>query len=215
MFKSKLTFFRWLVFGVIGLLALWIIGGNILASLLEKEIDREIAQKVKELEEEYLDPEPNDSALKLEAILSKEFGMRILAGNAEGLFEFAYYTGFHPDFKRSDDQFDLIREQLEQYIDSQISKPNDDIDPAPRELQDYLESKADALEKLKNHILNSELPKLETHSYLLDGDYSVALPSYLALANVQKILTLDILEKQRQGKNQEAREMLEPTFRTS
>ncbi|MEM1169404.1 MAG: hypothetical protein AAGJ08_10115 [Cyanobacteria bacterium P01_H01_bin.35] len=43
MFKSKLTFFRWLVFGVIRLVVLWMIGGNLLASLLEKEIDREIA----------------------------------------------------------------------------------------------------------------------------------------------------------------------------
>ena len=222
MFESKLTFFRWLVFGVIGLLALWMIGGNLLASHLEKEIDREISQKVKELEEEYPDREPNDSALKLEAILSKEFGMGgIGKANGQGVMKFGDYMGYHPDFKASNNEdFDQIQELLSQYLDSQISKPNDEIDPAPKELQDYLKSKADALKKLQNHVLNSELPKLEepieiSISYWLDGDNTISLPSYLSLANFQKILALDILEKQRQGKNKEAKEMLEVSWRIS
>ncbi|MGD1701273.1 hypothetical protein [Dapis sp. BLCC M229] len=221
MFKSKLTFFRWLVFGVIGVLALWMIGGNLLASHLEKEIEREIVRKVKKLEEKYPDPEPNNSALKLEAILSKEFGMGgIGKANGQGVFKFGDYMGYHPDFKASNnDDFERIQELLSQYIDSQISKPNDEIDPAPQELQNYLKSKADALKKLQNHVLNSELPKLEepieiSISYL-EGDDTVALPSYLSLDNFQKILALDILEKQRQGKNQEAREMLEVSWRIS
>ena len=220
MLKSKLTFFRWLVFGVIGLLALWMIGGNLLASHLEKEIEREIARKLKELEEQYPDPEPNDSALKLEAILSKEFGIGgIGKTNGQGVIKFGDYMGYHPDFKASNnDDFDRIQELLSQYIDSQISKPDDEIEPAPQELQNYLKSKADALSKLQNHVLNNELPKSETmidNLYLLEGDDSVALPSYLYLANVQRILALDILEKQRQGKNQEAREMLEVSWRIS
>ncbi|NEQ74939.1 MAG: hypothetical protein F6K23_18985 [Okeania sp. SIO2C9] len=129
MFKSKLTFFRWLVFSVIGLVALWMIGGNLLASLLEKEIDREIAQKVKELEEQYPDPEPNDSALKLEAIFLKEFGMgEIGKANVQGVLKFENYMGYHPDFKESQeskDEFENIRESLDRYINSQISKPDD------------------------------------------------------------------------------------------
>ncbi len=219
MSESRLKFFRWLVLGLIGLLAVWMIGGNLLASQLEKEIDRELEEKAKELAEAYPDPEPNDSALKLEAILSSEFGMVGVVGgtNGQGVFKFGDYINYHPDFQNSSNQeFEQIREQLSQYIDSQISKPNDEIDPASKELQRYLESKADALSKVKNHVLNNELLKLETVIYwLLEGDGSVALPSHLSLANFQKILALDILEKQRQGKNKEAQEMLAVSWRIS
>ncbi|NET58724.1 MAG: hypothetical protein F6K47_21980 [Symploca sp. SIO2E6] len=214
MFGSKLKFFRWLVLGLIGLLALWMIGGNLLASHLEKEIDKEIEQKIKELAEAYPDPEPNDSALKLDAILSSEFGMKGVVGRTyyvQGVFKFGDYIGAHPDFNDSTnnhEQYNQISEQLSQYIDSQISKPNDDIDSAPRELQIYLESKADALIKVHNYVVNRELPKTETLTDDLFELPSVGLPLHLSLANFQKVLALDILEKQRQGKNQEAREML-------
>ena len=120
MFKSQLTFFRWLVFGVIGLLTLWMIGGNLLASLLEKEIEREIAEKMKELEAEYPDLEPNDSALKLEAILLKEFGISgVIAGVASpNVLNFGDYMGYHPDFDRSNDEFEKIQESLNPHIES-------------------------------------------------------------------------------------------------
>ncbi|GGA49594.1 hypothetical protein CYANOKiyG1_68790 [Okeania sp. KiyG1] len=196
------------------------IGGNLLASYLEKEIDRKIAQKVKELEEQYPDPEPNDSALKLEAILLKEFGLGLIdKTDGQGVFKFGDYMGYHPDFDGSHDEFEKIKESLDQYIHNQISKPNDEIEPPPEELQNYLESKADALNKVQNHVLNSELPKLNTvfeTIYLLKGDYSVVSPlDSPEFTNFQKILALDILEKQRQGKNQEAREMLEVSWRIS
>jgi hypothetical protein len=201
-----------------GLLAIWMIGGNLLASQLEKEINQELEQKAKELAEAYPDPEPNDSALKLEAILVSEFGMVGVVGstNGQGIFKFGDYIGYHPDFESSNNEFEQIQEQLSQYIDSQISKPNDEIDPPPQALQRYLESKADALEKVQNHVLNSEVPKLETVTYgLLEGDFSMTIQSYLGMANFQKILALDILEKQRQGKNKEAIEMLEVSWRIS
>ncbi|NES23285.1 MAG: hypothetical protein F6K41_31300 [Symploca sp. SIO3E6] len=72
------------------------------------------------------------------------------------------------------------------------------------------------MRKVKNHVLNSELPKTETVIYgLLKRDLSVYLPAHLGLANFQKVLALNILEKQRQGKNQEAKEMLEVSWRIS
>lgn len=220
MLESRLKFFRWLVFGLIGLLAVWMIGGNLLASQLEKEIDRELEEKAKELAEAYPDPEPNDSALKLEAILASEFGMGgIVSGTGQGVVPFGDYVGFHPDFKNSNDEFEQIKEQLNQYIDSQISKPNDLIEPPSPVLQRYLESKADALEKVQNHVLNSESPKpevaIEIAIYLLEGDNSVVLTSHLGMADFQRILALDILEKQRQGKNKEAQEMLEVSWKIS
>ncbi|MCL2926078.1 MAG: hypothetical protein MGF17_16090, partial [Trichodesmium sp. MAG_R04] len=92
MFKFQLRFFRWLVFGVIGLPALWMIGGSLLASHLEKEIERDIAAKLKELEEEYPAQEPNDYALKLRAILSKEFGFGSIQHR---VLKFEDYMGYH------------------------------------------------------------------------------------------------------------------------
>ncbi|NER03473.1 MAG: hypothetical protein F6K17_13065, partial [Okeania sp. SIO3C4] len=161
--------------------------------------------------------------LKLEAILSKEFGVLpkefgvggIGKTNGQVVFQLGDYIEYHQDFKASRDKFENIRESLDQYIKSQISKPNDEIDPAPQELQRYLESKADALKKLQNHVLNSQLSKPNTaidYLYRLNGDFSVVSPVNDSMAYFQQTLALDILEKQRQGKNQEAREMLKVSW---
>ncbi len=58
---------RWFVPSVIGLLAIWMIGGNFLASQQEKEIEQDIEEFVKR----FPDTEPNDSALKLRALMAK------------------------------------------------------------------------------------------------------------------------------------------------
>jgi len=58
---------RWFVPSVSVLLAIWMIGGNFLASQQEKEIE----QDIQEFAERFPDTELNDSALKLRALVAK------------------------------------------------------------------------------------------------------------------------------------------------
>jgi hypothetical protein len=53
--------------GLAGLLAVWIVGGNYIASVQEKEIDRDLAA----FAQRFPNTEPNDSAFKLAALLAK------------------------------------------------------------------------------------------------------------------------------------------------
>lgn len=208
----RLKFIRWLFPSIVGILALWMIGGNLLADYLEKDIKQEI----EEYAQQFSYTEPNDSALKLQAILAKKMGISVFGSYPyQGVYKIDSYTDYHPDFKRSklasnDDE--NIQEKLTQYLDAQIAKPNDEIDVPPAELQRYLASQGDGLAAIKDHLLNNEVPQWEEIDFLA-GDYSVAHPSYLSLANIQKIMALDILEKTRLGKNQEALEMLEVSWK--
>ncbi|MGB3508843.1 MAG: hypothetical protein WBA93_06300, partial [Microcoleaceae cyanobacterium] len=98
------------------------------------------------------------------------------------------------------------------YLDAQNAKPHDEIDAPPKELQLYLASQADGLAAIQDHLLNNDVPQWEQIDVLL-LNYDVALPSYLNLANLQKIMALDILEKTRLGKNREALEMLQVSWK--
>lgn len=207
----RLKLIRWLFPSVVGMLALWMIGGNLLADYLEKDIKQEIEEYAKQ----FPYTEPNDSALKLKAILAKEMGINVFGVSPyQGVYKIATYTS-HPDFdvsKSASNDDENIQEKLTEYLEAQIAKPNDEIDAPPAELQRYLASQTDGLAAMKDHLLNNEVPQWEQMDFLL-ADSDVAFPSYFAITNLQKIMALDILEKTRQGKNQEALEMLEVSWK--
>lgn len=50
-------------------------------------------------------------------------------------------------------------------------------------------------------------------TWILEGDKTIPLPSYLVQANFQKVLALDSLEKYRQGQTEAAAEMLEVSWK--
>ena len=200
---------RWFVPSVSVLLAIWMIGGNFLASQQEKEIEQDLEEFVKR----FPDTEPNDSALKLRVLMTK-FGM---FGGSTFEFPFDVYTLSHPDFavSPSDRQaFEAIREELGDYLDAQISKPNDTVDPIPDKLRQYLMNNRENLEAIRQHILNNEVPQWERDiTPIVEGDSTFILPSYLSLVNLQNVILLDVLEKDSRGQVKQAEEMLEVSWR--
>ncbi|MEQ8975778.1 MAG: hypothetical protein RIE73_36025 [Coleofasciculus sp. C1-SOL-03] len=200
---------RWFVPSVIGLLAIWMIGGNFLAAQQEKEIEQDLDEFV----QRFPDTEPNDSALKLRALMAK-LGM---SGGSTPEFPIDTYTLSHPDFAVSESNrqaFEEIREELGDYLNDQISKPNDDVDPIPENLRKYLVDNAKDIEAIRQHILNNEVPQWERDiTPIVEGDYSFPLPSYLNLVNFQNVILLDVLEKNSRGQVKQAEEMLEVSWR--
>ena len=200
---------RWFVPSVIGLLAIWMIGGNFIASQQEKEIEQDIQEFVKR----FPDTEPNDSALKLRALMAK-LG---ISGGGTPEFPIDAYTISHPDFAVSESKrqaFEEIREELGNYLNTLISKPNDNVDPIPDQLRQYLIDNAEYIEAIRQHILNNEVPQWERDiTSIVEGDYTFPLPSYFNLVNLQNVILLDVLEKNSRGQLKQAEEMLEVSWR--
>jgi len=181
--KKCLKFLSGSAVGLAGLLAVWIVGGNYIASVQEKEIEQDLAAYA----QRFPKTEPNDAALKLAPPLAK--------------------VGFNAGWGS-------FSQELNQYLDAEIAKPNDTINPPSEKLQRYLASKQTALAELRQQVLNNEVPHWGTDiSWILQGDMTVRLPPYLWQVNFQRVLALDILEKYRQGQTEAAAEMLEVSWK--
>ncbi|MBE9039416.1 hypothetical protein IQ235_01220 [Oscillatoriales cyanobacterium LEGE 11467] len=121
--KKGLKFWGWVVVGLAIVLAVWSVGGNYVASRQAREIDRDLA----EFARQFPNTEPNDSALKLAALVAK---LGVGAGGT--VFEFDRYMGSSADFSPSEvdrKEFGDIQEELTDYLNAQISKPDDTFDP--------------------------------------------------------------------------------------
>ncbi|MEQ8537936.1 MAG: hypothetical protein RIB93_10860 [Coleofasciculus sp. D1-CHI-01] len=200
---------RWFVPSVSVLLAIWMIGGNFLASQQEKEIE----QDIQEFAERFPDTELNDSALKLRALVAK-LG---ISGGGTTEFPIDAYTQSHPDFtiSESDRQaFEEIREELGDYLNAQISKPNDNVAPIPDKLRQYLMNNQKKIEAISQHTLNNEVPQWERDmTPIVEGDHTFGLPSSLSLVDLQNVILLDVLEKNNRGQVKQVEEMLEVSWR--
>ncbi len=207
-FRRNLKFLGGSAVGWAGLLAVWIVGGNYMASVQEKEIEQDLAAYA----QRFPKAEPNDAALKLAASLAK------VGFDGGASFSSADRSiGSRADFRSSkDDQkaFEEIRQELKQYLDAEIAKPNDTVNPPSENLQRYLASRQTALAELRQQVLNNEVPRWGTDiTRILEGDMTVVSPDYLWQANLQKVLALDILEKYRKGQTEAAAEMLEVSWK--
>ncbi|MEG3920705.1 hypothetical protein QUA07_16445 [Microcoleus sp. T3_A4] len=182
-FRRNLKFLGGSVVGLAGLLAVWIVGGNYIASVHEKEIEQDLAAYA----QRFPKTEPNDAALKLDASFSK-------VGSNLG------WGSFY--------------QELNQYLDAEIAKPNDTINPPSEKIQRYLASQQTALAELRQQVLKNEVPRWGTDiSWILEGDLTAPLPAYLWQVNSQRVLALDILEKYRKGQTEAAAEMLEVSWK--
>jgi hypothetical protein len=207
--KKWLKFLGGSAVGLAGLLAVWIVGGNYIASVQEKEIEQDVAAYA----QRFPNTEPNDVALKLAASIAK---LGINAGGEVSLLSIAT-SSLVADFRSSEDDrkaFEEIRQELKQYLDAEIAKPNDTVNPPSEKLQRYLASKQTALAELRQQVLNNEVPHWGTDiTWMLEGDISVPLPTSLWQVNFQLVLALDILEKYRKGQTEAAAEMLEVSWK--
>jgi hypothetical protein len=207
--KKCLKFLGSSAVGLAGLLAVWIVGGNYIASVQEQEIDRDLAA----FAQRFPKTERNDSALKLVALIAK-LGINTGGGS---FLPVDRYMGSVADFRPSEGDrkaFEEIRQELKQYLDAEMAKPNDTLAPPSEKLQRYLASKQTALAEIRQHVLTNEVPHWGTDiTNIVEGDATIGLPSYLWQVNFQQVLALDILEKYRKGQTEAAAEMLEVSWK--
>lgn len=196
---------RWVAPVVISLLAIWIVGGNLLAAQQEKRVDQAREQYI----QQFPNTDANNSALKLEELVAGLSFGRLLGLKATPT------RYLHVPAPKADEKafLDNIGKDMGRYLDSQFDQPTDNIDAPPENIRQYLADHAAELKAIRAHVLSSELPRWEVTYINTVGDFGVALPSFLNSANFQKILSVDILDKTRQGQAQAALKTLEVSWK--
>lgn len=198
--RNFLKSFLWLVNGLmVSLLVLWLVGGNLLAGQLEKQINQGWA----DFAHRFPKTDLNNSALKLQELTAQE-GIGPLFGTKETSKRF-------PTSEKNRQAFEKINKELGQYLETQLENPTNKVEVPPESLRRYLASQSANLAAIRTHVLNSEIPRwpLDVNQW----NFSYPLPSFLGMVNLQKILALDMLEKNRLQETKEVLDTLEVAWK--
>lgn len=193
---------KWPGFTILSLLAIWLIGGNLSASVQEKKIE----EKLEQFSQELPPTDFNQTTIELRTLVA-QLGIPF--------YHWPYAEGEENPFvvviSESDQQiWEKLKNPLTEYLEAQLLHPTDEIAPIPLELKQYLVDKQGTLNAIKELIKTQELPVFKTDlNPVITGQFDLPIPSFAGLVEIQKILSLDSLEKQQSGKLAEAREMWE------
>lgn len=200
--RNSLKLFLLVVNGlIVSLLVLWLVGGNLLAAQLEKPINQGWTDFV----HRFPKTETNNSGLKLQELTAQQ-GTGALVGTREASKRF-------PISDKNRQAFKKISKELSQYLENQLENPTNQVEVPPESFRRYLASQSANLVAIRTHLLNSEMPRwpLDVNQWNL----SYPLPSFLSMVNLQKILALDMLEKNRLGETQEVLDTLETAWKVN
>ena len=187
---------------IIGCISVAIIS-LVVANVTSESPDKEIKQAQSAFLKKFPKTESNASAIKLQELTAK-LGFIAFGGSQSS----QKITVADADKKA----FEEIREELD-YIDTHLQNPNDKLELPPEKIRHYLDSHADSLAAIRKYVLTHETPQWEMDiTPMIEGKY-YQLPSFWALANVQKILALDILYQNYQGNTQAMLETLEVSWK--
>ncbi|MCU0519010.1 MAG: hypothetical protein MUC60_19530 [Oscillatoria sp. Prado101] len=202
--SKTLKILLWLIGLSVAIAALAIIVANLLAIQPEKEIEQAKAAFLSK----YPKTEDSPSAVKLKELASKLGlkGVVVVKGQAQ------------INVSEADNKaFQEIHYDLSKYITAQVERPTDEIDVPPEKLRRYLKSKEAALAAIRTHVLKSEVPRWATDTSLIEtADIDQPPESYLNAVNIenlQKLLALDILDKNRLGQTKPMLESLEVSWK--
>jgi hypothetical protein len=198
--RNFLKIFLWLVNGLmVSLLVLWLVGGNLLAAQLEKPIN----QGWTDFTHRFPKTELNNSALRLQELTAQQ-GFEPLLGTQETSKRFSVS-------QKNQQAFEKIREELNQYLETQVKNSTNKVEVPPESLRRYLDSQSANLAAIRTHVLNSEMPRWSLDVSQWNPSYP--LPNFISMVKLQKIFALDMLEKNRLGETQEVLDTLEVAWK--
>ncbi len=172
-----------------------------LAEKFEQEIDKDEAAFLRQ----FPKTENNQAANQLEEFAATQLGIRFFGRPGE------YPWAISESQAKA---FEDIREELENYLTTQGQNPGGSFSEVPPKLRDYLDQNADKLRAIRTLLLENESPRWATDmSWISEGDPAHVFTSYLGIGSLQKLLAIDILYKQQQGKMKEKQEILEASWK--
>lgn len=176
-----------------------------LAIAVNRGVNKRVAQLDGELEkfiERFPTTQANESARQLNE-LTANLGIGL-----------AFKSGNRPEAApETIEKFEQIREELDRFLETELEKTTgSQSSPAPESLRSYLQSRKAEFQAIRSHLLNSELPIWE-RDLKRRLDINSPWPSMLGLLNLQKLLILDVLEKNRLGQDQAGIDSLEASWK--
>jgi hypothetical protein len=181
--------------GIIGSIALimsiYLIGGNMYAAEREKPLERAIASYVRQ----HPKTAPNQSAIELQALMTK-------LGLSLDNFGDGSKVKVRPN-ESEITEWKAIAPTIGKYLDKQLAKNEDSIDPLPNHISKYLKAHQTDLATIATHLIDNHLPQwgLDTawieRSNLKGGDSPLSpLMRHLDLLNTENLLIINVIDKQ-------------------
>ncbi len=193
--KQKIfTVILWSGASLIGLTVIWLFLGNFLVAEPEKKIE----ESRREFMQEFSAKENNYTALKIQDLAQKIGLEKIIITNNKSAQIFSIYQEQNQSYQK-------ISEPLKNYLEIQLKKPNNEVDIPPEKLRRYLNSQQENLENLRNYILTHEKPHWQLEENLLINRNEFVI-NFQSIIDLQQVLALEILEKNR---SQQTKEMLQ------
>ncbi|WP_310424398.1 hypothetical protein [Chamaesiphon sp. VAR_48_metabat_135_sub] len=190
--RRELTKLWFRAIGSIALtISIYLVAGNMYAADREKPLESAIANYVRQ----HPKTAPNQSAIELQALMTK-------LGLSVENFGDGSKAKVRP--KESEvTEWRAIEPTIGKYVDKQLAKNEDSIEPVPSNISKYLRAHQPDLAAIKTHLIDNPLPQwgLDTawieRSNLQGGDSPLSpLMKYLDLMNTENLLIINILDKQ-------------------
>jgi hypothetical protein len=180
-----------IIIGIIIILSIWLIGGNLYADYREKPLNEAIANYVRQ----HPKTPPNQAAIDLQASMAK-LGVSLVA------FSDGSKVPAKPE-KIATEEWRAITPILDKYVTDRLNITEDSILPPPAKLHAYLNSHQADITAIQDRLLGSTLPNWGSDSAWVErsdlnaGDSRyVEWPNYLTVRLVSKLLIANIFDRQ-------------------
>jgi hypothetical protein len=135
-----------IIIGIVIILSIWLIGGNLYADYREQPLNRAIVNYVRQ----HPKTAPNQTAIDLQAAMAK-LGISLVT------FSDGSKATVKPD-KLAIEEWKAIYPILDEYVANQLKTTEDSILPPPAKLHTYLDSHQADIAAIQSQLLGSSLP---------------------------------------------------------
>ncbi|MBU7583823.1 MAG: hypothetical protein KAF91_13085 [Nostoc sp. TH1S01] len=150
-----------------------------------------------------LSAEKNSTAKKIQEVAALQLGFNVL-------------TIPKQDLKITDNKisaFAEVTEDLRSHFNEKTQQLNNKL---PVKLRSYVNKNKIAIANIRNLLVNDEIPRWGIdYKWIKEGDFNAPSPSYVGMLDLQRLLIIDILDKQQQGNTPEMLKSLEASWKLS
>jgi hypothetical protein len=190
---------------IVVILTIWLIGGNLAATILEENLDRKIAEFVRQ----HPKTSPNQSAIDLQTSIAK-LGLSVKRfGDGSNIKS-------QPDTKAVA-EWQAIEPTLDRYLylDEELAKTEDSFYPIPNKLHNYLNKHHSEIAEIQSFLIDREIPDWGSDSSWIEKNHPEhkdrIIPKYLSYFNIyrfQKLSIANILDRDNLTKSNVSRELM-------
>jgi hypothetical protein len=181
-----------IIIGIVIILSIWLIGGNLYADYREKPLNEAIANYV----HQHPKTPPNQAAIDLQAAMAK-------LGISVGGFGDGSKALVEPD-KLAAQEWKTIEPILDEYVIKQIpGKTENLLLPSSGKLPEYLKSHQAQITSIQNRLASGNLPNWGNDSGWIEGrnpkiedGLYIKNPYYFGVLRLSRLLIANIIEQQ-------------------